>query len=421
MELKPEIVITGLGVISPVGVGQDAFWNSLLEGRSGVRRLSWFNDAELPCPLGAEVLDFEAAKYVRPRKNLKVMSRDIQLGVAAAEMAFAQSTLTKDAVDPDRFGVIYGADMIAADLGELVPAYQACLEEGKFDFAKWGTDALSDLFPLWMLKYLPNMPACHIAISRDARGPNNSLTMGEVSSLAALSEAIGVLSRGHADVMIAGGASSRIHPMVFLRNMSRQVSHRGDDPAKACRPFDAGRDGLVYGEGAAAFLLETRSHAEARGAKILGRVLSCASVYEPHAKTAAVQGRGVYRAIQQALAQARLKPDQIGHVNAHGLGTTVDDSIEAKAIRESLGNVPVTAPKSYFGNLGAAAGAVELAFSLLALAHGKLPPTLNYEHPDPACPVQVVCGQPATIDKPTALVLNHNMSGQAIAMGIAAA
>lgn len=412
-----EVVITGMGVVSPIGIGTEPFWDALREGRSGVRRLAAFNGSDLPMPLGAEVESFDPMEFVRPRKALKVMSRDIQLAFAAAELAATQAKLEN--VDPDRLGVVFGADLIAAELEEMVNAYRACLVAGEFEFQQWGQRAMAELFPLWMLKYLPNMPACHIGIARDARGPNNSLTLAEVSSLSALSEAIRVIERGQADAMIAGGTSSRNHPTIWVRRGAYQLSQRVEEPAAACRPFDAERDGMVHGEGAGAFVLESRAHAEARGAQILARILAFANAFEPHRPGKPLQGLAMRTAIRQALERAGLRPKEIGHVNADGLSTTVDDQLEAQAIRETLGDVPVTAPKSYFGNLSAGAGAVEMAASVVALEKGEIPPTLNYTRPDPACPINVIHGRPAPLGPPVALILNHSRIGQSVALVVA--
>ncbi len=414
-----EVAITGIGVVSPIGIGTAAFWNSLVEGRSGVRRLPWSQDGVLPGWIGAEVNDFVPAKMIRQRKALKVMSRDIQLGVAAADAACAEANLAGAGIDPDRLGVIFGADLIAVDLSELTDAYRACSDGGSFDFASWGTRGLAAMYPLWMLKYLPNMPACHVGILQDARGPNNTHTLGEVSGLTALAEAVDVIRRGQADAVIAGGASSRIHPSVFLRNRSRQVSQQCNDPGAACRPFDARRDGMVFGEGAAAVVLEAREHAQARGAKCLARILGSATAFEPLQPGRATEGHAIRYAMRSALARSGLKPSEIGHVNAHGLGTVLDDRIEARAVRATLGDVPVTAPKSFFGNLGAAGGVVEMVVSILGFQHGVVPPTLNYGQPDPECPIRVVHGRPMPLGRPIAMLLNHCGTGQAAAMVVA--
>jgi 3-oxoacyl-[acyl-carrier-protein] synthase II len=419
MQGNLEVVITGMGVVCPIGVGIEAFWNSLLSGKSGVARLDWEGAGQLLHPFGGVVREFEPGRYVRPRKNLKVMSREIQMGVAAADMACTAAKVA-GSVDPDRMGVVFGADMMVTELEELVGAYRACIAEGKVELRTWGEKALPEMFPLWMLKYLPNMPACHIGIAHDARGPNNTHTLGEVSGLTALAEACDVLRRGQADLMVAGAVSSRIHPLTMARYCALPLSRRGDAPAAACRPFDADRDGMVLGEGAAAFVLESRQRAEARGATPYARIQGFANVFEPSETAPGRRAEGIRRAIEKALNAARVRPDDIGHVNAHGLSTTEDDQYEAQAIRAALGDVPVTAPKSFFGNLGAGGGAVELAASVLALKHRLVPPTLNYERPDPACPIRVVHGEPIPHLKPAALALNHGPNGHAVGVVIGA-
>jgi 3-oxoacyl-[acyl-carrier-protein] synthase II len=416
MAPKQPIVITGVGVVSPIGIGNEVFWTSLAEGRSGVRPLDLFPQSDLPVPFGAALADFDPKQYVRPRKSLKVMSRDIQLGFAAADLACAQAGLRDRPIDPQRLGIVFGADMIHCELPELTNAFLGCMVDGKFDFGRWGEQAMAEMYPLWMLKYLPNMPACHIGIAQDARGPNNSLTLGDVSSLSAVAEAIRVIERGHADAMIAGGTGSRIHPAYWVRSKVLELSRRSDDPAAASRPFDALRDGTVNGEGAGAFLLETRQHAEARGATILAHVLACAGTFEPCRNGETLRGRGIRQAISTVLRHAGLRAGDVGHVNANGSSTLLDDRIEAQAIRDTLADVPVTAPKSFFGNLGAGTGAVEMAASVLALQKGCVPQTLNYQRPDPHCPVNVIHRQSAKIDQPIALVLNHTMFGQAVAV-----
>ncbi len=411
-----DIVITGAGAVCPIGTGKAAIGDALFSGRSGVRALHLFNGASLPMPFGGLVDDFEPKQFIRPRKSLKVMSRDIQLAFAAAELACRDAEVARQPIDPDRLGIVFGAEMIACEVGELVSAFRRSMTNGHFDFGSWASSAMDEVFPLWMLKYLPNMPACHVGISQDARGPNNSLTLGEVSSLAAVAEAIRVIERGHADAMIAGGSGSRVHPGAFIRGFGGGLSRRSHDPAAASRPFDAERDGMVGGEGAGALLLESRRHAEARGANILARVLGYAEAFEPNRNGIPLSGRGIYTAITRALDDARIGPADVGHVNAHGQSTPLDDEIEARAIRETLGDVPVTAPKSFFGNLGAGTGAVEIVASLLALETGRIPPTLNYETPDPKCPVNVVRGLDTPLGLPVAVVLNHTSFGHAVAV-----
>ena len=420
MQSAPEVVITGVGVVSPIGVGREAFWRSLVEGRTGVRKLEQFAGRGLPIEFGAEVVDFDPKQYITPRKSLKVMSRVIQLGVTAAELARQDAHLESSSVNPDRYGVVFGADTIYLEPEELTPAFTSCIVDGKFDFARWGERALPEMYPLWMLKYLPNMPACHIAIAQDARGPNNSIVLGEASSLLALAEAMRVIERGHADVMITGGTGSRIHPLSWVFRETREVSHRVEEPARASRPFDADRDGVVYGEGAGAFILESRAHAEARGATILARVLSYGSTFAPASSNGVAVGSAICASIERAISSSGLTPGDIGHVNAHGMSSVTHDRIEAQAIRKVLGEVPVTAPKSFFGNLGGGTGSVEMAATILGFQAGQIPRTLNLEKLDPDCPIDVVHGQPREIKKPVAVLLNQSTTGQAVAVVVAA-
>jgi 3-oxoacyl-[acyl-carrier-protein] synthase II len=411
-----EVVITGVGVVSPIGIGRDAFWESLRTGQSGVRTIEAFANTGMPIPFGGEIQDFDGKLYVTPRKSLKVMCREIQTGFAAARLACQDAGLEPPAVDPERWGVVLGADMFYGDPLEVIDVYQACLEDGKFNFKEFGPHAMSQLFPLWMLKYLPNMPACHIGISLDARGPTNSITLGEVSSLQAFTEACRVIERGAADVMVTGGTGSRIARVNYLFRDCRRHSHRSEDPASASRPFDRNRDGMVNGEGAAVLMLESRAHAEARRATILARVLGYSSTCEPRPANVPPQGAGIRASITGALRMARMDASAVGHVNAHGLSDREHDIIESKAIRATLGDVPVTAPKSFFGNLGAGGGAAEMVASVLALSNGEIPGTLNYEQADSDCPVNVIHGGPAPLGNPTALVLSQSSYGQAVAV-----
>ncbi len=411
-----EVVITGIGLVSPLGLEKDEFFSALCEGRSAVGVLEEIEHTSLASRLGARVGDFQAKKHVKPRKNIKVMSRDIQMGFVAADKAWIDAEVSDGAIVPERLGVTFGADLIAVDLAELAPAYRACMALEKFDYPKWGSQITEEMFPLWMLKYLPNMPACHIGIGRDARGPNDSLTCEATSGLAALIEAVRVIQRDQADAMITGCTSSRVHPQVWAKGNMFDLSGRFDDPAGACRPFDADRDGIVHGEGAGAVVLEERSHAEARGASIAATVRGFASAFESRLPGQPPKKGAVCRAIRGVLADARMSPDQIGHVNANGLGTVDDDRVEAEAIAETLGQVPVTAPKSCLGNLGAGAGTVELAASLIALERGLVPPTRNYQTPDPACPINVVRDAPLEGTPRTALVLSQSWMGHCVAV-----
>jgi len=419
MNASPEVVITGLGIVSPLGIGIDPFIESLRQGRSAVEPLSPYAEQGMMPHIGARVHDFDAEKFVH-RKTLKVMSREIQSAYAATDLALKHAGLAKGAVDPDRLGIVLGSEMLYGKIDELADAFRHCTADGQFHFEQWGKAAMHDIFPLWMLKYLPNMAACHVGIAHDARGPNNTITQGENSSLMAVMEAASYIQRGLADVAIAGGTGSRISEAALPFRGTLDVSLSPAEPTTVSRPFDAQRSGMVIGEGAGSLVLESRLHAEKRGANILASIAGFASRTEPGHREK-MTGLSIASAIRGALQMAKLKPGEVGHVNANGMSTLHDDRIEAAAIREQLDDVPVTALKSYFGYLGAGCGAIELAASVWTLNSGEIPPTLNYAVPDPACDIRVVHGQSLTGRSPVAIKLNHTPIGQAVALVIAAA
>jgi 3-oxoacyl-[acyl-carrier-protein] synthase II len=409
-----------LGVVAPIGVGREAVWAAIKAGRSGVRAVPELESGGWIAPFGGTITDFDPKELIQPRKSIKVMSRDIQIASAAAEMAWQEAQLGVGAIDPERFGVVGAAGVMYCDLDELRIPFLEWLKQEDFDIHRWSRKAMGELYPLWMLKYLPNMPACHIGIRYDARGPNNTIATGEVSSIQAISEAADVIRRGHADVMIVVGTGSRINIYDAMWHRGARLATNGQvDPAEICRPFDAERSGMVYGEGAAALVLESREYAERREAKLLARIAGFASRTESAAAHQQPTGGAIRRTIRAAMAAAEMQPADIGHVNAHGVSTLEDDPMEAQAIRDTLGDVRLTAAKSFFGNLGPGSGMVELATSLIALEHGVVPPTLNYETPDPACPVNVVTEATRT-DNRTFIKLNHNATGQAAAVVVTA-
>ena len=420
MDQPRDIVITGAGVVSPIGIGCQDFWRALCAGESGIRPVDLFDASSLKVRFGGQIAEFDPKQYVRPRKSLKVMSREIQLGFAAADLAMTDAGIAEGSLEPERVGVVFGSDMIYADLEDLAQTYRRSARDGRFDFHLWSEAIQEELHPLWLLKHLPNMAASHIAIAHDARGPNNSMVLGDVSSLLAITEAASVIQRGWADVMLAGGTGCRLHPTALVARGDALLSHRADDFRSACRPFDLERDGLVNGEGAGAIVLESREHAERRGARIRGALVATAVRCEPRARRTGLRGESLRQAIRAVCAAAGLAPAEVGHLNAHGVGTVEMDRAEARAIAAELGAVPVTAPKSSFGHIGAGGGAVELVASLMGLEQGLVPATLNYRSPDPECPVNVVHGEPLAGRPATAVKVNLCSTGQAVAVALRA-
>ncbi len=246
------VVVTGLGVVSPIGIGRQAFWTSIEARRSGLGRITAYDTSYLSVHVGGEVRDFDPKQYVRPRKSLKVMSREIQFAFTAADLAMADAGLTSDKLDTDRLGVIFGSDSLYPDPFELISAFDVCMPDSKFDFARWGSEALSQIYPLWLLKYLPNMPACHVAIAHDARGPCNSQILGDCSALAAIVEGVHAIERGAADCMIVGGTGNRLDPTALTFRTNQWYTRWEGPAAGADRPFDARRSGQAPGEGAGA-------------------------------------------------------------------------------------------------------------------------------------------------------------------------
>jgi 3-oxoacyl-[acyl-carrier-protein] synthase II len=400
---------------------------SLLEGRGAVRKLEAFPIAGLVNDIGAEIRGFELKNYALPRyrkalaKSKKYMARDIQLAVSAAQLALADAGLVDGGVEPTRMGIDLGAGIISSELDEIGPAIAHSYPNGRdFDFQVWGRESIGLIEPIWLLKYLPNMLACHISILFDCRGPSNSITQADASANLAIAEAARVIGRGKADVMITGGADSKIHPLSVVRMcMFQKMSKWKGDPSDACKPFDRRRDGWVPGEGAGVLILEEREHALRRGARVHGEILGggsgCDAVagggFDP-------DGSGTEVAISAALYDAGLEASQVGHVNAHGSADTVADLAEARAIERVFGtqHVPVTALKGYWGNLASGCGGVDLIASLAGVNHGKIPAIRNCEQPDPACAVDLVVGPPRPTRNP--IIVNTNLTplGQAAAV-----
>lgn len=418
------VVITGMGLVCPLGIGLDVAWSALAEGRGAVRKLEAFAVDGLPNDVGAEVPAFDPKALAVPRhkkplaKSLRVMARDIQLAVSAAEMAFADAGLADGGYDPTRIGVDLGAGLISTELDELAPAIShASRPDGSFDYGVYGREGIPEIPPLWLLKYLPNMPACHVSILWDCQGPSNSITEAEAASLVAMGEATRIISKGRADLMVSGGADSKIHPLSLVRmSLLGQMSRWKGEPSGACRPFDARREGWVPGEGAGILILEERGHALARGARVYGEILGFGSGCDARPGGGLDdRGTGLEVAVRAALNDAGISPSEVGHVNAHGAGTVACDAAEAKALERVFGKaMPITAMKGSIGNLVSGAGAVELIGSLLGVNHGLIPPILNCD--EPAFDLDFVRGRPRPTANPIFVKANITRHGQAAAV-----
>ncbi len=421
-------VISGFGIISPLGLDGESLWDALINRKSGIKMLDRVPSEHLTTNVcgaatgfTADIEQFGPLEKLQKRaikKGLKLMCREIQMGVAAAQLALHHSGVELANIDSKRFGTMFGSDYIVTEPQEYESAIAASLNEnGEFDFAKWWADGdRPKVEPLWLLKYLPNMPASHVAIYNDLQGPSNSVTMRESSSNIAIGEARTTIQRNLSDCLLAGATGSRLQPLRAVNTaLQEELAMANGDPAGACRPFDEQRSGMVIGEGAAIMLIEELEHARNRNAEIYGEVVSCATstVADVHGVVDPYQA--FKNVIEMALRQSDMQPADIGHVHAHGMSSRKFDQGEAQAIYEVFGDqTPVVAAKSNMGNLGAGSGAVEIVASLLAMQQGQLFPVLNCDQP--CQPISISRGDA----EPGSSFMNLNITpqGQASALVI---
>ncbi|QDT02849.1 3-oxoacyl-[acyl-carrier-protein] synthase 2 [Rubripirellula lacrimiformis] len=489
------VVITGVGVVSSIGIGGDAYFDALMAKKSGITSLADRTDEGAKPPpsdpdgqfaaqpaglwIGGPIVDFDPKQYVRPRKALKVMCREIQTSFAASQIAVDHAGLadvfpvspqpepnraepnqpvpnqtvpnqtgqiasaepaTDDAAAaglrtgpapapllPADVGTVFGSEMFYGPASEIEDAMRLCIkEDGSFDTANFGAAAMKQVLPLWMLKYLPNMPACHVGIALGAHGPNNTLVLGEVSGPAAMIEAVGCLRRGIARVMIAGGVGTRIN--------TTRMNYRGDlpianvfDPVHlSSRPYDPQSRGIVGGEAAASIVLEDAESAASRGAPIVARIVSYASRFVPSGgmnlamrsstnSEPKIRGsaQAIELAIRGALESAGLSAAEIGLVVGHGTGDPIMDKAETDAVKAVLADVPLMAPTGALGHTGAACGAIGVVTGALVISKGMIPPTLGADS-DGTDPSVVQSAQ--KLQQDYVLCLSHTSEGSAVAI-----
>lgn len=412
------IVITGIGVVSCAGHNVDQFWKSLTaeeccsvtapEKPRGMADFSGTIDdfPELPDP---------KRKFIR--KALKLMNRETQMGVAAGQQALADSG-SAEHYDPDRFGIVFGADNVSIMPDDFQRGIQACCQpDGAFDIERWGADGINEVAPLWILKCLPNMPACHLAIINDLRGPSNTITQRDVSANMAIAEACRGIRAGDTDAVLVGATGTTLSTFNLMHaQLENEVLERDE----ICRPFDRNRTGSAAGEGAGALVLEELNAALSRGAPIYGEILGSSSAACVGTTTATGRSRALSRALRHVLTRSGQAAADIGHIHAHGLGTPDSDSAEAQAICEVFGKFaldkPIMAAKGHLANAAAGAGALELISSVLALKHQHLFPVRNFSEADPDCPVRPV----RRMDEPAGdSFLNVNLFGRGLASCVA--
>jgi 3-oxoacyl-[acyl-carrier-protein] synthase II len=378
----PRVVVTGFGIVSPLGCTQDRFWDNLRSGHSGIDRISSFDASAFSTQIAGEARDFQVENYM-DRKEAKRTDRVIQLAVAAARMAVEHSGLQLDNCDRDRIGAMIGTGI--GGMATWEEQHSALLEKGP-----------RRISPFFIPMMIPNMPAGQVSIMLDLRGPSYSVVSACATGGNCIGSAFDAIRLGQADVMLAGGTEAAVTPLGIGGFCAmRAMSTRNDDPSKASRPFDTGRDGFVMGEGAGVLVLESLEHAQARGATILCEMLGygCSSdAY--HMTNPDPEGKGAARAMRQALANCGKQPKDVDYINAHGTSTPVGDPCEIKAMRSVFGDgisrLAVSSSKSMTGHTLGAAGAIETIVCTLILQNQIISPTINLEELDPECAVDVV-------------------------------
>jgi 3-oxoacyl-[acyl-carrier-protein] synthase II len=396
--MRRRVVVTGMGMVTPVGRDLDSTWRSLLSGRSGVGRISLFDASAFPTKIAAEVDEFDLGNYRDDADRWQDYSRNTQFALAAGQMAMDDSGLADDqALDRSRFGVYLGSGEGQQDFHRFVSLVHRCSQDGdRVDTARFTRLGVKSLHPIKEAEQEPGTPAGHLASVFGAMGVNANCLTACAASSQAIGEATELIRRGEADVMLSGGTHSMIHPFgVTGFNLLTALSTRNGEPTRASRPFDRDRDGFILGEGAGMLMLEELEHARRRGARIYGELIGYGSTADAFRLTDTHdEGRGAIAAIKEALADAEITPDEIDYINAHGTSTQVNDSIETLAIKRALGEqaykIPVSSTKSMMGHLIAAAGSVEAIVCLLSIRDGAMPPTVNLDAPDADCDLDYV-------------------------------
>lgn len=420
--MRRRVVITGVGSINPLGHDVETVWNALKEGQSGVGPTTIFDASEFQTKFSSEVKGWDVASIGVDMEQWRFRGRHTRFAAGAARQAVDDSGILDAGIDPQRFGVYLGSGEGDQDFASFAGMMVAGLQEDGFSDAAFTRRGLELLNPLVELEQEPNMPAGHLATMFNAQGPNSNCLTACAASSQAIGEATELIRRGDVDAMIAGGTHSMIHPLgVTGFNLLTALSTRNDDPQGASRPFDRLRDGFVLGEGAAMVILEELESAKRRGATIYGEVLGYGSTADAYRITDIhPEGRGAIRCMRMALEDAGVESSAVDYVNAHGTSTQVNDRVETKACREVFGehadSTPVSSTKSMMGHLIAAAGVTELIVCLMAIRDNVLPPTINYENPDPECDLDVIPNEAREANCRIALNNSFGFGGQNITL-----
>ena len=421
MTMRRRVVVTGMGCITPIGKSVDTMWKALQQGTSGIDWITHFDASNFPTKFAAEVKGFDLAEYVDDPTRFQHTGRNIRYAIGAAVQAVKQSGIG-DLTDPTRFGVYLGAGEGQQDFYLFMRMIALSQRNGAFDMEQFTKYGLQYLNANEEMEQEPNMPAGHLASLFNAQGPNLNCLTACAASSQAIGEASEIIRQGEADIMLSGGAHSMIHPFGLTGfNLLTALSTNNAHPQQASRPFDRDRDGFVLGEGAAMLILEELEHAKKRGAQIYGEIAGYGSTADAYRITDIhPEGRGATACIRLALKDAGLNYDQIDYVNAHGTSTAVNDKVETRAIKQALESAacktPVSSTKSMMGHLIAAAGSAEAIVCLLSMRDGLLPPTINYENPDPDCVLDYVPNKVREAKVQTTLSNSFGFGGQNVSL-----
>lgn len=380
--MRERVVVTGMGIISPVGIGNEAFWNSLINGHSGLGPVTRFDASNLPTRIAGEVKGFDPLQYL-DKKDVRRMDRFTQFALCATQMAIADAELNLDEIDKERLGVVLGTGIGGTQTFE--EQHQVLLDRGP-----------NRVSPFFVPMMIANLAAGQISIMLKALGPNYTVVSACASATNAIGEAFKLLQRGDADCVITGGTEAAVTPMSMAGFCAmKAMSTNNENPKGASRPFDRNRDGFVLSEGAGILILETLAHAQRRGARIYGEIAGYGCTTDAYHITApAPDGSRAARAMELALQDGGIQPGEVDYINAHGTSTDLNDKLETMAIKKVFGEyayqIPISSTKSMTGHLLGAAGAVEAIACILTINRGIIPPTINYETADPDCDLDYV-------------------------------
>jgi 3-oxoacyl-[acyl-carrier-protein] synthase II len=416
--IEDDVVITGYGAVTPLGNNVDQVYQSLLQGKSGVRLIAPEAGVDGTKWMAATIDNFDGKEHVHPRKSIKVMCREIQMAFGAAMQACRMANITAGILPPDRLGTVFTGEIIFSDISDVEAIVRRCASNGLMNHSQWAPEAMENMHPLWMLKALPNMAACHVGIALDARGPNNTITTDETSGLGAAIEAVNVIRRDKADAMIVGSSASRVCFTRLLQRYERDYSKSYSCPASACKPFDTHRDGCVPGESASAIVLERRSHAKSRGAPILGTVLSWSNTFASSPEPWGSAQQSTENALTALLDRSGLDPKMIDHVNAAANGVVRFDAAQSQGIANVLRDVPVVSYKGALGDSISGAGIIEWIASIAGMRAGAIAPTTNHTQTSIDCPVNVISKVAKARSRSAIIKLSNTSQGNCVGIAL---